>query len=69
MIAAVPVIGKILAGLAAFDIGAAPAAPTTDPRKTGGAAAPVDFAQTVDNLNQAAGATVAQHGARGAAKS
>jgi hypothetical protein len=68
MIAAVPVIGKVLAGLAAYEVSVAPAAQTTDPRKTGGAAASVDFAQAVDNLNQAA-AILAQRGAHGAAKS
>ncbi|MGD0642381.1 MAG: hypothetical protein ABSC22_16675 [Roseiarcus sp.] len=68
MIFAVPIAGKVLAGLAASDVGAAPATQTTDPRKTGDAADAVDFTQTVDNLNQAAGAFMTQHGAHGAAK-
>jgi hypothetical protein len=66
MIFALPIVGKILAGAAASEAGAASATQTTDPRKTSGAADSVDFTQTVDNLDHAAGAKTAQHSAAGA---
>jgi hypothetical protein len=66
MIFAIPIVGKILAGAAASEADAVSAAQTTDPRKTSGAAGSVDFTQTVDNLDPAAGAKAAQHGAHAA---
>jgi hypothetical protein len=63
MIFAVPVIAKVLAGLAAPEVGAAPAAQSSDPQKTSGAADLADFTQTVANLDQTAAAVAAQHGA------
>jgi len=66
MIFALPIVGKILAGAAASEAGAASPTQTTDPRKANGAADSVDFTQTVDNLDRAAGATTAQHGAHSA---
>ncbi|MFZ1963158.1 MAG: hypothetical protein WAU78_06785 [Roseiarcus sp.] len=69
MIFTVPIVGKILAGFAASEVGAAPAAQATDPQNASGAADPVDFAKAVDDLDRAAAAIMAQHGAHGAVKS
>ena len=69
MIFTVPIVGKILAGFAASELAAAPAAQATDAQKTSGAADSVDFAKAVDDLDRAAAAIMAQHGAHGAAKS
>ncbi len=60
MIFAVPIVGKILGGAAASEVGAASSAPTSDPRKTSRTADPVDFTQTIDNLDSAAGAKATQ---------
>ncbi len=70
MIFAVPIVGKILEGLAASEAGGAATTQKTDPQKIQslGAADPADFAQTVNDLDRAAGARAAQHGASGAAK-
>jgi hypothetical protein len=51
MIFTVPIVGKILEGLAASETGAAAATQKAEPQKPGSA---VDFTQTVDNLNPAA---------------
>jgi hypothetical protein len=67
MIFAVPIIGKILDGLAASEASAAATTQKTDSQTIqapGGAAAPADFAQAVDNLDRAADARAAQHGAK-----
>jgi hypothetical protein len=69
MIFTVPIVGKILAGFAASEVGAAPTAQAADPQNASGAADAVDFAKAVDDLNRAAAAITAQHGAHGAAKS
>lgn len=69
MLFAIPIAGKILAGAAASEAGAASATQTTDARKTSRAADAADFAQTVANLDPAAGAKAAQHGATAGAKS
>jgi len=50
MIFTVPIVGKILAGFAASELGAAPAAQATDPQNASGAADAVDFAKAVDDL-------------------
>ena len=63
MIFALPIAGKILAGAAASEAGAASAAQPTDPRRASGAADSADFTQTVANLDQTAGAKTAQHSA------
>jgi len=62
MIFAVPIVGKILGSLAASEIGASATAQKSDAPKASGATRAVDFAQTVDNLDPAAGAKTAQHG-------
>jgi hypothetical protein len=63
MIFTVPIVGKILAGFAASELGAAPAAQATDPQKISGAADAVDFAKSVDDLDRAAAAKAALHSA------
>ncbi len=69
MIAALPLVGKILTDLVASGADAAIAPQDVDPKKVGGAANSVDFTQTVDNLAQSAGAATPPHGAHGAARS
>jgi hypothetical protein len=69
MIFAIPIAGKILAGLAASEVGAAPPTQETDPQKLSGAANAIDFTQTVDDLDRASGAAANLHGAHAAAKS
>jgi hypothetical protein len=66
MIAALPLVGKILGDLATSGAGAAAAPQDVDPKKVNGGANAVDFTQTVDNLAQAAGAGAAPHSAHAA---
>ncbi|MGO9770672.1 MAG: hypothetical protein ACLPSW_14175 [Roseiarcus sp.] len=66
MFFAIPIVGKILAGAAASEVDAASATQAADPRKASGGADSVDFTQTVDNLDSAAGAKAAQHGTHAA---
>ena len=72
MIFSIPIVGKLLAGVAASGIGAASATQATgaaaDP-PCGASAKPADFAQTVDDLQRTAAATGARHGAAPAARS
>ena len=69
MIAALPLVGKVLLDLAASGVGAVTGSKDVDPKKVDGAANSNDFTQTVDNLAQAAGAAATSHGAHGAARS
>jgi hypothetical protein len=69
MIAALPLVGKILGDLATSAAGAAAAPQDADTKKVNGAANALDFDQTVDNLAQPAGAATPPHGAHGAARS
>jgi hypothetical protein len=69
MIAALPLVGKLLTDLVASGASAATATQNVDPQKVGGAANSGDFTQTVDDLAQAAGAATPPHGAHGAARS
>ena len=70
MIPALPLVGKILVDLVASGASAAVAPPDSDPQKVGGAAkSGDDFAQDVDDLQRAAGAGTASHGAHTVARS
>jgi hypothetical protein len=69
MIAALPLVGKILVDLVASGAGAAIAPQDADPKKVGGAANSGDFTQTVDDLQRASGAGATPHGAHAAARS
>jgi hypothetical protein len=60
MIFALPIVGKILDGLAASEASAAAAPQKTNAPKNSGAAGAADFAQAVDSLDPAA--KTAQHG-------
>ena len=66
MIAALPLVGRILGDLAASGVGATTTSQDVDPKKVGDTANAVDFTQTVDNLAQATGAATPSHGAHGA---
>ena len=70
MIPALPLVGKILVDLVASGASAPVAPQDADPQKIGGAAKPGDdFAQAVDDLQRAAGAGTAPHGAHASAGS
>ena len=69
MIAALPLVGKLLVDLVASGASAATATQNVGPQKVSGAANSGDFTQTVDDLAQAAGAATPPHGAHGAARS
>jgi hypothetical protein len=69
MIAALPLVGRILGDLAASGVGAAAAPQDVDLKKASGAANAVDFTQTVDNLAQESGAATQPHGGHGVARS
>jgi hypothetical protein len=68
MLFAVPLVAKVLAGFAASELGAAPAAQSTDPQKIAGAANVPDFTQTIDNLDRAASGKAAHAAAADVAK-
>jgi hypothetical protein len=69
MIPALPLVGKMLVDLVASGASAAVAPQDSDPQKVIAAAnAGDDFTQTVDDLQRAANAGTAPHGAHGAAR-
>jgi hypothetical protein len=68
MIAALPLVGKVLIDLAASGVGAVTGSKDVDAKKVGAAADSGDFTQTVDNLAQAAGGAAATQGAHIAAR-
>ena len=69
MIPALPLVGKVLVDLVAS--GATPPSrrKTPTPEKSAARPIPVDFAQTVDDLQRSASAATTAHGAHGAARS
>jgi hypothetical protein len=65
MIFPIPIVGKILAGVAASQTCAGSATQETGAQTNlslGGAASPADFAQAVADLDRTAGAKAAQRG-------
>jgi len=70
MIAALPLVGKMLVDLGASGASAAVAPQDADPQKVNGAAkSGDDFTQAVDDLQRASGAATTSHGAHAAARS
>ena len=67
MIAALPLVGKVLIDLAASGVGAVTGSKDLDPKKVSAAADSGDFTQAVDDLQRAAGAAATSHSAHGAA--
>ena len=70
MIPALPLVGKMLVDLVSSGASAALAPSDSDAQKVSGAAkSGGDFTQAVDDLQRAAAAGTAPHGAHGAARS